>query len=88
MTVYVVIWQDRHSDTGVYVFLDKDQAIEWAKQQARESDRFGDLNEELTEPMRKGDWLYYGCYSCEGDHLRVEACEVDAELGKGERTDG
>ena len=71
MTVYVVIWEDRHSDTNAIVFDDREKAIAWAKEKAREYDRFDDLDETLTEGMITGGWLYYGCYSCEGDHLRV-----------------
>lgn len=76
-TVYVAIWEDRHCDTDAIVFSDKDKAIEWAKRTVREYDRFNELSEELTEPMKKSGWLYYGCYSCEGCHIHIKACEVD-----------
>ena len=72
--VYVVIWEDRHTDTGVYVFSDQEKAIAWAKEQAHECDRHGDLDETNPAP---NDWLYYGCYSCEGDHLRVVPRTID-----------
>lgn len=78
--VYVVLWEDRHTDTEPYVFTDAGAAISWARGQARESDRHGDLDEILTDAMRTGGWLYYGRYSCEGDHLRVVRCGVDAEV--------
>ncbi len=75
--VYVAIWEDRHVDTGVFVFSNKDKAIEWAKKTVREYDRFKYLDEELTELMKKAGWLYRGCYSCEGDHIIVRSCEID-----------
>ena len=78
MICYVAIWEDRHTDTEVYVFSDKSRAIEWAKANARKADRHSDLDEAMTEPMRQGGWLYYGGYSCEGDHLRVVECVVDS----------
>lgn len=67
----VAIWEDRHFDTEVELFLDPDEAVEWAREKARESDRFGDLDETLTPPMIQAGWLYRGCYSCEGDSIRV-----------------
>ena len=75
---YVAIWDDRHSDTTADVFSTAEKAIEWAKRMARESDRHGELTEELTESMKKAGWLYYACYSCEGDSIRVVRCEVDS----------
>jgi len=77
--IYAVIWQDRHADTEVYLFSDPDVAIAWASRQAHEHNLFGDLDEQLLPSMIKAGWLYYGCYSCEGDHLRVVPCAVDAE---------
>ena len=74
--VYAVIWEDRHTDTDVTLFVDPDQAIEWAKQTARDSHRGGDLDEKLTEPMSRAGWLYYCCYSTESDCLWVLPCTV------------
>jgi hypothetical protein len=80
--LYVVIWEDRHADVEPYVFSSADDAITWARRKARENDRHGDLDEELTAPMRSAGWLYYGRYSCEGDNLRVVECVVDGELAE------
>lgn len=74
--VYVVIEVDRHADPDAYVFADADSAIEWAKQEAREADTHGVLDEELTDLMHNDGWLYYGCYSVEGDYLCVVRREV------------
>jgi hypothetical protein len=77
--VYVVLWEDRHNDVGAYLFTDVDVAVSWAQRTAREHDRHGVLDETLTDDMRECGWLYYGCYSVEGDCLRVVPCGVDAE---------
>ena len=79
--VYVAIWGDRHSDVSVRVFSSAELAVEWAKNEVREMDRFGDLDEKMTEGMQKAGWLYYGRYSCEGDCIRVVSCVVDAAVG-------
>jgi hypothetical protein len=74
--VYVVIWVDRHTDPDVRVFDNAEAAIEWAKATARDHDDHNVLDETLTEPMQVWGWLYYGCYSVEGDYLRVVKREV------------
>lgn len=82
-TCYVAVWQDRHSDTGVYVFSDKMAAIEWARKTAREYDREGGLSEKMNTAMIRAGWIYYGVYSCEGDSIRVEECQVDKKIYEG-----
>lgn len=72
MKIYVVIWEDRHTDTDAFVFSTAEKAIEFAKAKAREYDRYGYFEEKVI----KG-WLYYACYSTEGDNLRVIECEMD-----------
>ena len=81
--MFVVIWEDRHSDTEVYAFSKKSSAIKWAKRWAREADRHKELDETMSDDMIRGGWLYYGRYSSEGDNLRVVECEVDAVLKTG-----
>lgn len=73
MKIYIVIWQDRHTDTEAFVFSTAEKAIEFAKTKAGEFDRYGYFEEKVI----KG-WLYYVCYSCEGDSLRVIESEMDA----------
>jgi len=80
MKIYIAIWRDRHSDVGVYPFSQKISAIKWAKDKVKEMDRFGDLNETLTVPMKTCGWLYYGCYSCEGDCIIVVEKQIDSEI--------
>lgn len=83
--LYTAIWNDRHSDTTVHSFSDRDAAIKWAKAKVKECieqwpGREDDLDEELTDSMKAGGWIYYGCYSCEGDSIRVVRHELDGEL--------
>ncbi len=77
MIVYVAIWNDRHASTEPKVFLDKEKSIEWAKTTVRENCHDeDDLDEELNSAMILSKWIYFGCYSCEGDHIFVKECEV------------
>lgn len=69
-TVYVAIWDDRHRDTSVHTFDTAEGAIGWSRTQVR-SLYPDDLDEDLTPAMREAGWLYYGCYSLEGDNIRV-----------------
>jgi hypothetical protein len=77
MKIYLAIWEDRHSDSEAYAFSTLGKAIEWAKATVREYDN--ELDETLTPPMLRGGWLYYGCYSTEGDHIRIVEAEIDGE---------
>lgn len=76
---FVVIWEDRHSDTTAHIFTCPEKAIDWAMAKARQyGNQHGELDEMVTDAMRDGGCLYYGCYSCEGDHLRVVECVLDS----------
>ena len=74
--VYVVVWKDRHSDTSVYVFGNKDTAISWAREKAREYDRHGDFEEAHPVQTESVCEVYRATYSCEGDGLTVHECRV------------
>lgn len=84
MTVYVVLWHDRHSDTTAHVFSSEEKALEWARQRGKEFDRFGDYSEESFRGRRGlcPPLLYSISYSCEGDGLTVMEAEIDGELKK------
>jgi hypothetical protein len=77
MQVFVAIWEDRHSDTEAKVFSTEEKAVEWAKRTVKENDRHDDLDETLNESMKEGGWVYYGRYSCEGDHIHVMPVTID-----------
>ena len=81
MTIFAVIWNDRHADTEVHLFSTADKAIEFAQQSATVSAREpGDIEEGLNEFMQRSGWLYYASYSCEGDSIWVVPCELDAKV--------
>jgi hypothetical protein len=77
LVCYAVILEDRHIDTNVYLFIDKDKAIEWARATAKKYDEFGDYKEELTASMAVEGWLFYATYTCENDCVRVVKRTVD-----------
>ncbi len=69
MVCYVVLLEDRHSDTNVYLFYNEEKAIEEARRIAKENSRNGEIEEEAIS-IADG-WRYIARYSCEGDHTRV-----------------
>ena len=77
--VYVAIWEDRHADATAHVFSDKDEAIAWARKTAKEYDRYGEYEEELTLSMEKAGWVFNANYSGESDSIRVVRVKIDGE---------
>lgn len=72
MNIYIVIWEDRHTDTTADPFVDESAAIEWARTQAKEFDRFGLYAEPpLTDEMRRAGWLHRITLGEDGAKLRV-----------------
>lgn len=72
MKIYIVIIEDRHSDTEAKPFLTAVAAISYAERKAREYCRYEyDYKESLNDAMRKDRWLWHATYSCEGDNVRV-----------------
>lgn len=67
-SVYVVMINDRHTDPEPEVFLNRDEAIEFAQKYVREYGRPGDV--EVHDPPPMG-WLFYGTYSVEADCVWV-----------------
>ncbi len=87
---YVAIWQDRHADTTAHLFSTAEKAIAWARASVNEYCD-SEPEEELTAEMKRGGWLYYGCYSCEGDFIHVIERVIDADCTdyrKGDRDNG
>lgn len=78
MELYIVIIQDRHTDTVARPFTDPDVAIQHAKEIAQDrSSHVGDYEEH--DYGRDVGWLFFAQYSCEGDHTRVVTAELDKE---------
>ena len=72
MKVYVVIIEDRHSDTDVVVFSSEYEAVEYATGTAKKYCRHPEyFKESLNDAMIKSGWKYHATYSCEGDNVRV-----------------
>lgn len=72
-----VLWMDRHSDPGVYLFTDRGVAEEWARTQARKFDRHGAYAEKAYP-----DGELEIRYSVESDRLSVKDVLVDEEVGQ------
>ena len=85
MKVYVVLWEDRHTDPDIIVYANKEEAITYAQNNVKkamdeggyeveEDGEYGD--QELNDTMLQAGWVYYGRYSCEGDCISVLEREV------------
>lgn len=72
MKIYIVLWQDRHTDTTAHPFRNFEKAKEWAKKKALEACH---LPEDLNEEQISG-WLYFVNYNCEGDCLWITEHKV------------
>lgn len=79
MKLYIVIWEDRHSDVTAHPFTDPDKAIAEAKRIAKEYAR-EECDYEEHDYGRDDGWLFYAQYSCESDHVRVVTAELDKEI--------
>lgn len=73
MPVFTVITEDRHYDVDVELFLTESDAIERAKQIAKNNMHSEEDYEEhlLNANMVKDGWLLYITYSCEVDCVKV-----------------
>jgi hypothetical protein len=73
--IYIVIADDRHSDTEATPFTDEREAVAFAEQEVRDGARHPELIEpgdrELTEGMVKSGWVWRCRYGIEGDSVRV-----------------
>ena len=82
--VYVVIIEDRHSDTDAEVFTSQEIAILRAGQlvgsYTRDPVEPEDIEYGLTASMVRDGWVWYCRYSCEGESVRVLRREIDKPL--------
>jgi len=77
MTVFIVITEDRHTDTSVHAFSVGLKAIEWAKERLKGFDRFGDYREhQLSYPMMSDGWIFYATCGDDGPSIRVVETQV------------
>ena len=81
MTIYVVMVEDRHTDTEVHLFSTPEKAIAYAQgvlDDNSESAKYVDSEERMSEEdLRAAGWLFFGLYSPEGDCVWVVPREVD-----------
>lgn len=78
--LFVIIIEDRHSDVDVEVHDNEDRAVGRAKRLATEYCRHAeDLQDGLTDGMKKAGWVYYCRYSCESDSVRVVKAKLITE---------
>ena len=80
MTIYVVLHGDHHTDTEVHLFSTSEAAIACAQQIVNDNWQDDSCAElcRRTPPMIEAGWLWFGCYSQEGDCGWVLPREVDA----------
>lgn len=76
MEIYIVIIEDRHAESTVHPFADKDKAVSEARRVAKKYCRHP---EDYEEHDYMG-WLFYATYSCESDSVRVLAATMDKEI--------
>ena len=79
MKVFVTILNDRHANPEPFVFSQKESAIKFAREQARDSARSpGDFWEatEHHEWFKRSGWVYYAAWS-EEDNIWVTEKEVE-----------
>ena len=77
--LYVVIIEDRHSETTAHPFTDKEKAIREAKRIAKKYCRRSEDYKEHDYGKNEG-WLFFANYSCESDNVRVVTTELDKEI--------
>ncbi len=77
--VYVVITEDRHTDTDAKVFAREADAVAWAEAETADlldGSEHPDLAQELNDAMTADSWVRYIPYSLEGDNIRVVKREL------------
>jgi hypothetical protein len=86
-TIYVAIVEDRHTDTEVHLFSTPEKAIAYAHGVLDDNDMSASYVDPDDARMSDKDlaaagWLFYGCYSTEGDCVWVLPVTVDADEDK------
>ena len=82
MTIYVVMVEDRHADTDAHLFSTPEKAITYAQSVLDENSESAayldpDIARMSDERLARAGWLFYGCYSTEGDCVWVLTAEID-----------
>jgi hypothetical protein len=82
MTIYVTMIKERHMETEVHLFSTAEKAIFFAKEYLKgQADSAADVDPEdatiSEEDLAASGWLFYTCFSTEGDCVWVLPKEVD-----------
>jgi hypothetical protein len=82
MTIYVTMVKDRHAETEAHLFSTAEKAISFAREYLKgHADSMADVDPEdatiSEEALAASGWLFYTCYSTEGDSVWVLPREVD-----------
>ena len=75
MKIYIVLQDDRHTDTEATPFLDLDEAMEYARNKAKSDARNPEDVVEMDTPDPDG-WLLTIRYSYEGDYIWITEHEL------------
>ena len=83
MEIFIVMWQDRFTDPGAFVFSTKQKAIAFAQSVLDDNKRSMCHVAKRDRKMSKKDlkqagWLFFGQYSVEGDCVWVVKSEIDS----------
>lgn len=82
--IYVVMVEDLHTDPVAHLFSTEERAMQFARTYLAGCGDISPYDEEnenqLTDNMKRAGWLFYACYSGEGDCLWVLRSEVDADV--------
>lgn len=81
--IYVVIHKDRHIDTQAYPCSTPEKAIALAEKIVSEYEPDKDLHEDdatmSPDDLAEAEWIYYRCYSTEGDRVWITKAVLDGE---------
>ncbi len=75
MEIFLAICMDRHIDPYIRPFSTFEKAKECCDDFTEDAEELE--IQELTDSMKKDNWLYYAEYSCEGDSVRIEKRILD-----------
>lgn len=80
-TIYVVMLKDRHYDANATLFLTPEKAIAYAQnildENSEKARHVSSDDARMTdEELDQAGWLFYGCYSVEGDCVWVYPTKI------------
>ena len=77
MKIYNVVHRDRHFDIEVTPFSKAEDAIDFAKDSVIKLRGLTKQSGTALNPsMIKAGWVYYECYSDDGDYIYIQEKEV------------